>query len=111
MIKSTDNPLHPAAALLFLVPGGDNIASFFLAATFSARRRWIILLTNTASYRFLAAPGTGVGRDSLLVFWVLAWVLTLVREVVVAVLIIEERSDARSEAVVDVKEFLDERGV
>lgn len=66
---------------------------------------------NTASYRLLAAAGTGVGRDNLLVAWLLARVLTLVREVVVAVLMIEERSDARSEAVVDVKEFLEERGV
>lgn len=67
----------------------------------------MILPTNTASYRFLADAGTGVGRDSLLVVWVLARVLVLVREVVVALLRIEERSEAE----VDARDAREERGV
>lgn len=46
----------------------------------------------------MAAAGTGVGRDNLLVVWVLARVLTLVRDVVVAVLRIDERSEAEADA-------------
>jgi hypothetical protein len=67
----------------------------------------MILPTNTASYRFFAAAGTGVGRGSLLVAWVLARVLVLVREVVVALLWMEERSEAE----VDARDARDERGV
>jgi hypothetical protein len=66
-----------------------------------------MLFTKTASYRFFAAAGTGVGRDSLLVAWVLARVLELVREVVVALLRIDERSEAEA----DVRDARDERGV
>lgn len=67
----------------------------------------MIFPTKTASYRFCAAGGTGVGRDSLLVVWVLARVLVLVRDVVVALLRMEERSEAE----VDAREVRDERGV
>jgi len=66
-----------------------------------------MLFTKTASYRFFAAAGTAVGRDSLLIAWVLARVLVLVREVVVALLKIDERSEAD----VDARDARDERDV
>lgn len=55
----------------------------------------------------MAAAGTGVGRESLLVVCMLARVLVLVREVVVAVLRMEERSEAE----VDVRDARDDLDV
>jgi hypothetical protein len=102
VFRSTEKPRHPAACLPFLVERGGGESSLGFCVLFSAFRRPCTALSKRDSYRDRAAGGTGVGRRrgddfTLPPNCVLFRVLILVRDVVVALLRIEDRSDVDAE--------------
>lgn len=102
VVKSTDKPRHPAACLPFLERRGGGGSGLIFCILFPAFRRPCTALSKRDSYRDRAAGGTGVGLrrgDDLTLgpSCALSRVLTLVRDVVVALLRIEDRSDVDAE--------------
>jgi hypothetical protein len=100
VIRSTDNPLHPAACLVFFAALGLNNAGLLCACNFSALRLCKTFALNTSVYRLRAVSGTGVGREDCFVGLLRAWVLWVELDVK---LWIEERSDVDVAVDVDVR--------